>query len=370
MFSRESKLLKDLKVSKRTGMVKFAHVMPETDEEMELDSASGVKKVLRKFKKSPDVPKGYVEKHEKNLSKGKAPKKVVTEFFEGLQDVKKSHRVLKVITAKLFRQHGIFKTADRNVYQDLATGDFWKISEDKSNVIRMFKEIDGVADRVSNRHSVMQKAAAVNVLNEGDKVKVTGLNDVSAEDFAMVESEYNKLLAHEGKDAVIESIEVLNNPNDSDENYYDIQFTDGYEVEAIAGVHLRKAAADSFKCPECGSEVMKSSGYCMKCKKKVTEASTVKEATPPIPSPKEEDYFKRKEIERKKNLNQTVDDEEAQFQPSKQEEDYFKRKEIERRKNKMQPQQQQDEEEQYEEADGELTASKKTAGKQEELIEC
>jgi len=32
-------------------------------------------------------------------------------------------------------------------------------------------------------------------------------------------------------------------------------------------------SADTFKCPECDTKVLKQTGYCVKCKKKVKEAS-------------------------------------------------------------------------------------------------
>ena len=43
-------------------------------------------------------------------------------------------------------QTGFFKKAQRDVYQDTETGDFWVISEDNSSVQRMFKENEGVAE--------------------------------------------------------------------------------------------------------------------------------------------------------------------------------------------------------------------------------
>jgi hypothetical protein len=173
MFTRESELLKNLKVVRRTGMVKFAAAVPFTgagsDEEKEIESAPSAKKVLRKFKKSPDIPREYIREHEKKLTKGERPKNVVQDFFEGLQEVKKEGK-LQIITAKLFRQHGIFKVAEKSVYQDLKTGDFWKISDDKKSVMRMFKEIDGVSDRASDRHSVLQKLALSSVEKTLDDV--------------------------------------------------------------------------------------------------------------------------------------------------------------------------------------------------------
>ena len=31
---------------------------------------------------------------------------------------------------------------------------------------------------------------------------------------------------------------------------------------------------ETFKCPECGTKVLKNTGYCVKCKKKVKEAKS------------------------------------------------------------------------------------------------
>jgi len=46
--------------------------------------------------------------------------------------------------------------------------------------------------------------------------------------------------------------------------------------EKIAKVLLQIAkklmAADTFKCPECGTKVLEQTGYCVKCKKKVKKA--------------------------------------------------------------------------------------------------
>jgi len=44
---------------------------------------------------------------------------------------------------------------------------------------------------------------------------------------------------------------------------------------AIELVRLAKEliSVDTFKCPECGTKVLKQTGYCVKCKKKVKEAS-------------------------------------------------------------------------------------------------
>ena len=44
---------------------------------------------------------------------------------------------------------------------------------------------------------------------------------------------------------------------------------------------MNRIAADNtetFKCPNCGTKVLKNTGYCVKCKEKVKEASEVRVA--------------------------------------------------------------------------------------------
>ncbi|HUV84277.1 MAG TPA: hypothetical protein VMV86_01125 [Methanosarcinales archaeon] len=49
-------------------------------------------------------------------------------------------------------------------------------------------------------------------------------------------------------------------------------------------LRLAKAivSADTFKCPSCGTKVLKQTGYCVKCKKKVKEASKSISAGDPL----------------------------------------------------------------------------------------
>jgi hypothetical protein len=106
-----------------------------------VESTEDAKKLLNKFDKSEDIPDDYIQEHHDRLEKGDDHKEVVKDFFQGLHEVKSSK--LSIKTAKLYRQHGLFKKAERDVYQNAETGDFWKISEDKKYVVRMFKEVDG-----------------------------------------------------------------------------------------------------------------------------------------------------------------------------------------------------------------------------------
>ena len=143
--SRESKFINDIIVSKRgniLGIVKAKKVVLAEDVETK-EQAHGV---FDKFDKSPDIEDEHIKEHKERLDKGHEPKEVVKDFFQGLQDAKKSSKTLTIRTAKLLRQAGIFKKAERDVYQNLETGDFWKISDDKKNVVRMFEEKEGAVE--------------------------------------------------------------------------------------------------------------------------------------------------------------------------------------------------------------------------------
>jgi hypothetical protein len=105
-----------------------------------------VKKLLDKFDKSPDIPDEYIQQHHERIEKGHDPKEITKDFFKGLQKAKESRKKLTIKTAKIFRQAGLFKKTEKDVYQDTETGDFWKISEDGKHVVRMFKEVNGVTE--------------------------------------------------------------------------------------------------------------------------------------------------------------------------------------------------------------------------------
>lgn len=138
----DSEFVNNLDVSKR-GNIKIA-----SKDEKGADTPEEAHNVLKKFDTSPDVPDEHIDEHKKKLDEGQDPKKVMTDFFQGLDEAKEKKSSLDIKTAKAFRQTGIFKKADRDVYQDLKTGDFWKISEDKKNVSRLFTENEGVAEGI------------------------------------------------------------------------------------------------------------------------------------------------------------------------------------------------------------------------------
>jgi len=136
----ESSFVDNLLVSKRGNVfIKKASVQTAA-----VESKEDAKNLLDKFDKSKDIPDEYIQEHHDRLEKGDDHAEVVSDFFKGLNKAKSSKK-MTIRTAKLFRQYGIFKKAERDVYQNAETGDFWKISEDKKYVVRMFKEIDGIA---------------------------------------------------------------------------------------------------------------------------------------------------------------------------------------------------------------------------------
>ena len=62
------------------------------------------------------------------------------------KEAKKSKKTLTLRTAMLYRRHGIFKKAERDVYQDLQAGDLWKLSEDKTKIERLFEDQNGITE--------------------------------------------------------------------------------------------------------------------------------------------------------------------------------------------------------------------------------
>ena len=137
MISRESNFFKD--VTKRGNIIKTASCgncdgSCKGKEEKQVETQDEAHNVLDKFNKSEDIPDTYIQEHKNKLEKGNHPTEVISDFFKGLNEVK-AKKTLTIRTAKIFRQAGIFKMADRKVYQDLETGDFWKIQG--GNVVRM-----------------------------------------------------------------------------------------------------------------------------------------------------------------------------------------------------------------------------------------
>jgi hypothetical protein len=141
--SNESQFLNNLEISKR-GIVKVASSMVPG---REATSKHDIKKVLKGFEKSPDVKKETLQSYQQR-AEFDDPKRVGQDFFKDLAEARKHKKQMNIITALCLRQNGVFKVAGRDVYEDLETGDFWKISEDKKHIVRLFKEDDkGISDK-------------------------------------------------------------------------------------------------------------------------------------------------------------------------------------------------------------------------------
>jgi hypothetical protein len=142
----ESTFLENISVSKR-GIVKTAASMLPDGKEAIL-TAQDVEKALRAFDKSPDVSKSTLSSFKERAKIDLNPESVVEDFFGILVAQRNDMQKMSIMTAMSYRQAGIFKVAGRDVYEDLETGDFWKISEDKKHVMRLFKENeDGISDK-------------------------------------------------------------------------------------------------------------------------------------------------------------------------------------------------------------------------------
>ena len=141
----QSKFLDDLTVSKR-GMVKVAS--SQVPKGKDATTKHDVNKVLKTFEKSPDVSKKTLTQYQQRNELDQNSKQVAQDFFKDLGDARKHKKQMHLITAMSLRQAGIFKMAGRDVYEDLETGDFWKMSEDKKHVMRLFKENEkGISDK-------------------------------------------------------------------------------------------------------------------------------------------------------------------------------------------------------------------------------
>jgi hypothetical protein len=80
--------------------------------------------------------------------------------LEDFCNQRKSKNEMSIVTAKTLRQAGIFKFAGRDVYEDLHTSEFWKISEDKKHVVRLFKEDE---KGVSNKKASKNKKSSIEI---------------------------------------------------------------------------------------------------------------------------------------------------------------------------------------------------------------
>lgn len=146
----QSEFLDNLSISKR-GLVKTASSQVPNGR-VEALSQQDVEKALRAFDKSPDISKETLSKFRERAKIDLCPKSVAQDFFQEFCASRRELQELSIITAMSLRQTGVFKLAGRDVYEDLDTGDFWKISEDKKHVMRLFNEDDtGVSDKKAGK---------------------------------------------------------------------------------------------------------------------------------------------------------------------------------------------------------------------------
>ena len=144
MRSDESKFLENLIVLKRGSIKVASSQLPGKD----AVTKQQVKKVLKTFEKSKDVPKQTLDQYKQRAELDPNSKSVAQDFFNELKKKRSEVQKIELTTAKCLRQTGIFKISSKNVYEDVETGDFWKISDDGKNVLRLFKEVDGVAETI------------------------------------------------------------------------------------------------------------------------------------------------------------------------------------------------------------------------------
>jgi hypothetical protein len=141
----QSDFVNNFEILKR-GTIKIASSMlPGTKD---ASTHNEVKKMFKTFEKSPDVSKETLELYKQKAQFSDKPNEVAKDFLNDFSKARQQKKKMSLITAKTLRQNGIFKISGRDVYEDLDTGDFWKITSDKKNIIRMFKEDEnGCSDK-------------------------------------------------------------------------------------------------------------------------------------------------------------------------------------------------------------------------------
>ena len=178
----QSDFLDSLTVSKR-GIVKTA-ASQVPNGRVEVLSQEDVTKALRAFDKCPDVSKDVLSKFKERAKIDLSPKTVVEDFFQEFCASRRELQQLSIITALTLRQNGIFKFSGRDVYEDLETGDFWKISDDKKHVMRLFKEDEsGVSDKKASVEAAKTQRYIIMESTPGDGgvVQATSFDEVRLE---------------------------------------------------------------------------------------------------------------------------------------------------------------------------------------------
>lgn len=154
-----------IQISER-GLVKVASSKIPGDKVV--ISSQEFEKTLNAFDNCPDMSKEAVQLCKKRAELGLEHKVIIEDFLKDFCEQRKSKNEMHIITAKTLRQAGIFKVAGRDVYEDLQTSEFWKISDDKKHVVRLFKENE---NGISNKNAsidveAMSKDSLINAISD------------------------------------------------------------------------------------------------------------------------------------------------------------------------------------------------------------
>jgi hypothetical protein len=141
----QSDFLTNLEIAKR-GTVKVASLMLLRSKDA--ITHKDAQKILNVFEKCNDISKTIIEQYKKRAQLSDKPDEIIKDFFITIKNARIKTQQMSLNTAKALRQNGIFKFASRDVYEDLDTGDFWKMTNDRKKIIRMFKENEeGISDK-------------------------------------------------------------------------------------------------------------------------------------------------------------------------------------------------------------------------------
>lgn len=126
-------------------------------------------------------------------------------------------------------------------FDSIKLDDDWVIFDNKNIKILSTEKVEN-NKKGSNMSKLSEKLKAVTeaTIKKGSVVLVTNLDDLNAKEWNMSNREYTNLIAHNNKTAMVQSIDVDDGSN-TEENFYTVKFDDGYEIEAISGVYLKKA---------------------------------------------------------------------------------------------------------------------------------
>lgn len=233
----ESKFIESLEISHR-GTVNIK----SKEENKQAVSKSDVKKILKNFERSPDIQRNTLDMYKQRADIDDNSKQVAKDFFNDLSQARKTKKKMHLCTAMSYRKTGIFKVAGRDVYEDLETGDFWKVSEDKKHVIRLFNEDEkGIADKRASKEEEQ-------VIPNGTKC-VFKLKHLTPKEFDnLSDEEFIKKL--DNKKCTVDELATYSELGDKDTEYYDITFDNGTKLGAVSGFHLEPIGKKASKLNE------------------------------------------------------------------------------------------------------------------------